>query len=135
MIPVTRAEAKALGSKVYRFSSDPYKFEDAVLIGAREGYYGECKFQIDMSTPLYVKMDHNSIKGLFGRFNPSRGDLVFSKTGEFLGVMANNSYCIMIKNFNPTATFDFGQDVRRQRTGQTLARLYSLINGLPSKLQ
>jgi hypothetical protein len=80
-------------------------------------------------------MDRNSIKGLFGRFNPSRGDLVFSKTGEFLGVMANSTYCIMIKNFNPTATFEFGQDVRKQRTGLTLARLYSLINGLPFKLQ
>jgi hypothetical protein len=135
MIPVTQSEAKSLGSRVYRFSSDPYKFQDAVLIGAREGYYGECKFQLDLSTPLYVKMDHSSIKGLFGHFNPSRGDLVFSKTGEFLGVMANNTYCIMIKNFNPTATFDFGSDVRKQRTSQTLARLYSLINGLPSKLQ
>jgi hypothetical protein len=135
MIPVTASQAKALGGKVYRFSTDPFKFQDAVLVGAREGYYGECKFQIDLATPLYVKMDRNSIKGLFGKFNPSRGDLVISKTGELLGVMANGTYCIMIKNFNPTATFDFGQNVRPQHTGQTLARLYSLINNLPFRLQ
>jgi hypothetical protein len=30
-------------------------------------------------------MDRNSLKGLFGKFNPSRSDLVFSRTGELLG--------------------------------------------------
>ena len=134
-IPVTPAEAQQLGGKAYRASSDPYKFQDAVLVGAQEGYYGECSFQIDLTTPLYVKMDHNSLKGLFGKFNPSRGDLVFSRTGELLGVMANGTYCMMIKNFNPTATFQFAQDVRSQQPGETLARLYSLIAKLPSKLQ
>jgi len=134
-IPLTPAEARELGGKVYRTSSDPYKFQDAVLVGAQEGYYGECKFQIDLSTPLYVKMDRNSLKGLFGKFNPSRGDLVFSRTGELLGVMANSTYCMMIKNFNPTATFQFAQDVRNQQPGETLARLYSLIARLPFKLQ
>jgi hypothetical protein len=135
LIPVTQAEARQLGGKVYRTSSDPYKFQDAVLVGAQEGYYGECTFQIDLTTPLYVKMDRNSIKGLFGKFNPSRGDLVFSRTGELLGVMANSSYCMMIKNFNATATFQFAPDVRSQETGATLARLYSLIARLPVKLQ
>jgi hypothetical protein len=134
-MPVTPADVRALGGKVYRISSDPYKFQDAVLIGAQEGYYGECTFQVDLTAPLYVKMDRNSLKGLFGKFNPSRGDLVFSRTGELLGVMANSTYCMMIKNFNPTATFQFAQDVRDQQTGETLARLYSLIAALPSKLQ
>jgi hypothetical protein len=134
-MPVTPADVRALGGKAYRISSDPYKFQDAVLIGAQEGYYGQCTFQVDLTAPLYVKMDRNSLKGLFGKFNPSRGDLVFSRTGELLGVMANSTYCMMIKNFNPTATFEFAQDVRNQQTGETLARLYTLIAALPTKLQ
>jgi hypothetical protein len=134
-IPITQAEAKQLGGTPYRTSSDPYKFQDAVVVGAQEGYYGECTFQIDVATPLYVKMDHNSIKGLFGKFNPSRGDLVFSRTGELLGVMANSTYCMMIKNFDPTATFQFAQDLRSQQPAETLARLYALIAKLPSRLQ
>jgi hypothetical protein len=134
-LPVTPAETRKLGCTVYRTSSDPYKFQDAVVIGTRESYYGVCSFQIDLTTPLYVKMDRNSLKGLFGKFNPSRGDLVFSRTGDLLGVMANNTYCVMIKNFNPTATIQFAQDMSSQKTGETLSRLYSLIAGLPSKLQ
>jgi hypothetical protein len=134
-LPLTAEEVHALGCKVYRASSDPYKFQDAVVVGAQEAYYGDCQFQMDLSTPLYLKMDHNSLKGLFGKFNPSRGDLVFSRTGELLGVMANSTYCVMIKNFNPAATFQFAPDVRNQATGTTLARLYGQIAGLPYKLQ
>jgi hypothetical protein len=134
-IPLKPEEVKELGAKVYSISSDPFKFQDAVLVGAREGYYGECKFQIDLSTPEYVKLDNSFIKGLFGKFNPSRGDLVFSKTGEFLGVMANNTYCLMIKSFYSAGTFHFGQDIRSQHTGETLSRLYMRVFDMPVKLQ
>ena len=51
-LPVTQAEARQLGGNAYRTSPDPYKFQDAVLVGAQEGYYGECSFQIDLTTPL-----------------------------------------------------------------------------------
>ena len=63
LIPVTAAEARQLGGKVYRVSSQPYKFQDAVLMGTREDYYGECRFEIDLTTPEYVKLDHNFLKG------------------------------------------------------------------------
>lgn len=135
LMPVTQAEANDLGCKIYRISADPFKFQDAVLVGAGEGYYGQCSFQMDLTTPEYVKLDRNVLKGLFGKFNPSRGDLVFSKTGELLGVMANSTYCLMIQNFSAAATFQFGQDVRAQHTGAALARLYSLVFALPYKLQ
>jgi hypothetical protein len=128
-------EVKELGAKVYNISSDPFKFQDAVLVGAREGYYGECKFQIDLNTPEYVKLDNSFLKGLFGKFNPSRGDLVFSKTGELLGIMANSTYCLMLHTFYSAATIHFGEDIRYERTGETLSRLYMRVFNLPLKLQ
>jgi peptidoglycan hydrolase CwlO-like protein len=135
LIPVNAEEATRLGCKVYRVSADPYKFQDAVLIGTREDYYGECRFQIDLSTPDYVKLDRSFLKGLIGKFNPSRGDLVFSRTGEVLGVMANSSYCLMLRSFSYEATFQFGDDVRAQHTGATLSALYSHLLTMPFKLQ
>ena len=134
-MPVSAAEARQLGGKVYRISSAPFKFQDAVLVGAGEDYYGECKFEIDLTTPQYLKLDRSVLKGLFGKFNPSRGDLVFSKTGELLGIMANHTYCLKIHNFDQTATFQFGQDVPNQHTGPVLSALYSVVMGLPFKLQ
>jgi hypothetical protein len=134
-VPVTPAEAGELGCRVYRLASDPYNFQDAVVVGSQESHYGQCSFQLDVTTPLYLKMDHNTLKGLFGKFNPSRGDLVFSRTGELLGVMANNTYCVMIKDFKSAATLRLAQDMSRQPTAETLSRLHSLIAELPSRLQ
>ncbi|HSU57537.1 MAG TPA: hypothetical protein VLT36_26080 [Candidatus Dormibacteraeota bacterium] len=134
-MPVKADEVKKLGVKPYRFSRDPFKFQDAVLVGPSEGYYGECRFQIDVSTPEYVKLDRSFLKGLVGKFNPSRGDFVFSRNGELLGVMANGSYCMMLRNFEASATFTFGKDVRAQRTGEILSRFYTVIAELPQKLQ
>jgi hypothetical protein len=135
LMPVSDAEAREMGCKIYHLSNDPYKFQDAVLIGARDGYYGQCQFQIDLTEPQYLKMDRNSLKGLFGKFNPSTGDLVFSKNGDLLGVMANSTYCIIIRNFETSATFHFGNDARGQNIGQTLSSLYATVSGLPFKLQ
>ena len=135
MMPVTDADARKLGCHVYRLSSNPYKFQDAVLVGANEGYYGECNFQIELNTPQYLKLDRSLLKGLFGKFNPSRGDLVFSRTGELLGIMVNNTYCLTLHGFAAAATFAFDQDLRSRHTGGTLAQLYDGIFQMPQRLQ
>ncbi|HSA02558.1 MAG TPA: hypothetical protein P5055_17650 [Candidatus Paceibacterota bacterium] len=135
MIPLTQEEARQLGSRVYRLAENPFKFQEAVLVGAREGYYGECKFQIDLATPQYVRMDRNLFKGIFGKFNPSRGDLVFCRTGDFLGVMANGSYCFVMHNFKASITFQFGEDAPQQYTGSVLSRFFRLIAAMPIRLQ
>jgi hypothetical protein len=134
-LPVSAADAKKLGGKAYRVSADPYKFQDAVLVGAREGYYGECRFEIDLSTPNYVKLDRSVLRGFFGKFNPSRGDLVFSKQAELLGVMANSTYCLMLTRFDAIATFPLGQDLRTERTGGAIAAMHATVQQFPSKLQ
>ena len=134
-MPVTQAEASQLGCKIYKIASDPYKFQDAVVIGAQGDYYGQSSFQIDLNTPAYVKLDRNLLKGLFGKFNPSRGDLVFSRTGELLGIMANGTYCLMLHDFASDVSFPFGRDIRTQHTGDDLSRLYSYVFNLPARLK
>jgi murein DD-endopeptidase MepM/ murein hydrolase activator NlpD len=134
-MPVTPAEADQLGCKIYPIASDPYKFQDAVVIGAQGDYYGQSSFQMDLNTPQYVRLDRNLLKGLFGKFNPSRGDLVLSRNGELLGIMANNTYCLMLHDFMPAATIQFGPDVYAQHTGETLSRLFDYVFRLPTRLQ
>ncbi|MGO8837075.1 MAG: hypothetical protein ACLQAH_01030 [Limisphaerales bacterium] len=134
-MPVTKAEADQLGCKVYPIASEPYKFQDAVVIGAQGDYYGQCSFQIDLNTPEYVKLDRNLLKGLFGKFNPSRGDLVFSRGGELLGVMANNTYCLMLNDLREAGSLQFGPDVRKEHTSTILSEMYGYVFQLPSKLQ
>jgi len=134
LIPVSAQEVEKLGANVYHVSAEPFKYQDAVLVGAA-GYYGECRFQIDPTTPGYVRLDNNFIKGIFGKFNPSRGDLVFSRTGELLGIMANSTYAMMLQDFHGSAMLQFAENVRDQRTGFILSQLYASLNQMPSKLQ
>lgn len=135
LMPVAKTDASHLGAKVYKTSTDPFKFQDAVIVGAQGTYYGESKFQIDVRTPAYVKLDRSVFRGLFGKFNPSRGDLVFSRTGELLGIMANDSYCLVIRNFGTNATFQLGKSLRAQNLADTLAYYYVSIGKLPAELQ
>ncbi len=135
MIPVSPAEARRLGGGVYRIASDPYKFQDAVLVGADGRSYAESTFKIDLDTPQYVKLDRSLWRPLFGVSNPSRGDLVFSRTGELLGIMVNGTYCLMIHNFAAAATLQFGPDVRAEHTGSILSQLYFTIFQMPLRLQ
>jgi hypothetical protein len=135
MFPVTADQARQLGCKVYRVSTAPYKFQDAVLIGADDGYYGQCNFQIDLTSPQYVKLDRSLLRGLFGKFNPSRGDVVLSRTGELLGIMVNGTYCLMLNDFAAAATLPFGVNVRSEHTGSILAGLYDSLFQMPQRLQ
>lgn len=135
LFPLSPSAVRQLGCKVYRLALDPYKFQDAVIIGADHGYYGQCDFQIDLSTPQYVRLDRNLLKGLFGKFNPSRGDVVLSRTGELLGLMVNSTYCLVLTDFTAGATLEFGPNVHSEHTGTTLARLYGKVFQMPLRLQ
>ena len=136
VIPVGEAQAKQYGVKIYKAAADPFKFQEAVIVGATEGYYGECKFSIEAGTPpQYVKVDRNLLKGLFGKFNPSRGDLVFTKSGELLGIMVNGEYCAVLNQVTPTRTIQLGDTVASQQTGQMLSQLYDRVFQMPLKLQ
>jgi hypothetical protein len=135
VLPVDPEQVKAAGVKVYQTALDPFKFPDAVLISNGGAGYGEVGFRLDPSLPSYVQMDNRVMKRLFGNFSPNRGDLVLSRTGELLGIMANNDYCAVINNFLPTKTVVTGDSVKDQHTGAIFTELNARLLRLPFKLQ
>lgn len=135
VVPIGEAQAKQYGVKIYKAAADPFKFQDAVIVGASEGYYGESRFQIDPTAPNYVKLDRSFLKGLFGKFNPNRGDLVLTKTGDLLGIMVNGEYCAVLNKVTPTRTIQLGNEVVSQQTAQMLSQLHDRVFQMPQKLQ
>jgi len=133
-LPVTAEEAEALGVKVYRMAQDPFRFPDAVLVSGGGAGYGEVGFKLDSSEPGYVRVDNRFFRRLFGDFSPSRGDLVLSKTGEFLGIMANNNYCAVIKDFDAAVTLRTGE-VSAQQPAELLNSVAARVLAMPLKLQ
>lgn len=134
-LPLTVAEATSLGAKVYPLAADPFKFPEAVLIDGNGRGYGEVGFKLDPSEPGFVRVDNRLFKRIFGDFAPKRGDLVFSKTGEFLGIMVNNDYCAVVKDFSAFRTIQPGDDIKAQGTGAILDSVTARIRTLPLNLQ
>jgi X-X-X-Leu-X-X-Gly heptad repeat protein len=117
VVPIDATQAAALGAKVYPLAADPFKFPDAVLIDGGGRGYGEVGFKLDPTEPGFVRVDNRFFKRLFGDFSPKRGDLVFAKTGELLGIMVNNDYCALLKTFTAAKTIRTGTDIKNQATG------------------
>jgi hypothetical protein len=125
----------ALGVRVYLTALEPFKFEEAIIANGDGRYYGETEFKVDPQTPGYVKMESKIISRMFGEFSPSTGDLVFSKTGELLGVMVNRRYCALIDNFQTVGSIKFGTDIAGQRTSEILGALKARVATLPETLR
>jgi predicted nucleic acid-binding Zn-ribbon protein len=135
VVEVDPDHAQALGTKVYLTALEPFKFEEAVLVNGEGKYYGETAFKVDPQTPGYVMMESRIISRMFGEFSPSTGDLVFSKTGELLGIMVNRRYCALIENFRTVGSISFGTDIADQQTSEMLEALKARIAALPEPLR
>jgi hypothetical protein len=135
VMPLDTSQAAALGAKVYPIATDPFKFTEAVLIDGGGRGYGEVGFKLDPGEPGFVRVDNRFFKRMFGDFAPKRGDLVFAKTGELLGIMVNNDYCAVLKDFAPSKTIRTGPDIKSQSTGALFDDLIARMRGMPIKLQ
>ena len=127
--------ARQLGVKPFEVSEDPAKFQDAVVVGGKEGYYGEVEFKLVPGLPRYLKMQRRPIGKIFGKFSPSKGDLAFSKSGDLLGMMVNSQYCALVRSMPPSRFIPLGKDIAAQRTGLIGGEISRRLQALPPSLQ
>lgn len=133
--PVDESIAGQLGAKIYKLATDIYKTSEALLVRAENGQYGETPFRIDAANPGYVRVDNRIVTRLFGEFAPKRGDLMFSKQGDLIGIMVNNDYCAVLGDFHVLTTLPIGEDVAQPKTGPIFAGLAARVQSMPGKLQ
>ncbi len=135
VVPVTPQEIATLKTKVYPIATNALKFKEAVLISKDGKYYGETEFQLDPNKPLYVKMKTKIFSRMFGEFAPKTGDLVFTKSGELLGMMVNREFCAIINNIRLDAALPIGQPLANLKTGPVFEGLRQRILALAPELQ
>lgn len=135
VVPIDTATATAFGTRIYSTTREPFKFSEAVLMKRGGEDYGEIEFRLDSETPGYVKMNSSVLGRMAGRFSPSAGDLVFSKTGEVLGLMVTNNYCVLLNSFATTEVLPFGNNLVAQKTSTVLNAAKERVLRLPLKLQ
>jgi X-X-X-Leu-X-X-Gly heptad repeat protein len=134
VVPIDASLAALMGVKIYQLAREPFKFPDAVLVRADDGRYGDTPFRIDAANPGYVKLDNRITTRLFGEIAPKRGDLVFSKTGDLIGLMVNSDYCALLGDFAAAYVLKAG-DNPEPKTSLILSDLQSRWSRLPIKLQ
>lgn len=123
------------GSKPIRLSHDPYRFSDAVLISDTEDYYGESGFKIETSREEYLKMQSRLFNRLFGEFSPEKGDFVLAKSGNILGLMINNQYCVLLDSLDFSVEIPVGSQYS-QEEAETASRIaQSILSKQPIALQ
>jgi predicted nucleic acid-binding Zn-ribbon protein len=132
--PIDASLASLMGAKIYQLAKEPFKFPDAVLVRADDGRYGDTPFRIDQSNSNYVKLDNRISTRLFGEIAPKRGDLVFSKTGDLIGLMVNSDYCAVLGNFTAAFTLKTGE-TPEPKTSAILGDVQTRWSRLPIKLQ
>ena len=136
VIPVSAPQAQALGVKLYPVARNPFKFTEAVLVNRGGKHYGEVEFKLDARTPDYVKMRNRILsRVLQGEFSPSTGDIVLSKTGEFLGVMVNSDYCAVVRAFETLPGYTFDEKTSSDMVRNRLVELGTRVSRLPFALQ
>jgi hypothetical protein len=133
---VDEASVTRLGVQPFEVSEDPSKFQDAVVVGGKEGYYGEVEFRLVPGLPRYLKMNRRPLGKIFGKFSPSKGDLAFSKSGELLGMMVNSQYCALVRSMPPARRVPLGKEIKQHRTGSVIgAEVGRRVQSLPLSLQ
>jgi len=135
VVPVDAQQVAALGVKVYPLAADPFKFSEALLVSDGGKGYGELGFKLDAAHRGYVRVDNRLFKRLFGDFAPSRGDLVFSMSGELLGIMVNSDYCVLLRDFTPMTTIPAGDEQPSTHTSALLDSLSARVLQMPIELQ
>ena len=135
LAPVTQKQITKLGVKPYQISKDMLKFADAVLVGTTDNYYGECRFEIDPEIPGYMRMQREFLGRMFGKFVPSKGDLVFSKHGELIGMMANKEYCLIFDKLTAARNIRLGATLDGSNITALLSHMYYQVMGMPFRLQ
>ena len=132
--PADSPKVKAVGVKPYKLASKPFKFPKAFIMSKNGRKFGEMQFNRDLTNTGYVKVDRIFFN-FSGKFNPAKGDLVFSQTGELIGIMTSNKYCRVIENTTPAYGITFGSELNARAIALGLSRMKSIVNTKPFALQ
>ncbi len=135
IMPVPRTWVEEKGLEPFRLSPEPFRFDRAVLIDADENYYGESAFQVDANHARYLEVDRRIFSRLFGEFAPSRGDLVFAKTGNLVGMMVNDRRAVLLDDLNREYRFALHERFPVEESAAVMDALRERMGGYPSKLR
>jgi len=89
-IPVPEEVLANVEREAFPATKNPFRFDELVVIDPTQNRFGETSFRIEAGTNDFLSVDRRAFSALFGEFSPQRGNLAFTKTGEFLGIVVRS---------------------------------------------
>ena len=114
VIPVP--SAATAGQHKFQIDRDPYHFPKAILVDPSGDGYGEMGFNIHAGNDQYIELKSGLFRSLSGEFTQSTGDVAFSQTGDFLGVLVNRNHAIRLPDLASPYKITLGRGFSADRT-------------------
>ena len=87
---------------------------------------------MELKTPDHFRIDSRFMNRLMGEFSPRESNIMFSKTGDFLGVMVNKEYAVHVDNFVPSETIVLAEADTYKQFQKGYTRMINQTRKLPS---
>lgn len=133
VIPVPAAAVANLHR--FQIDADPYHFPKAILVDPMGQGYGEMGFNIHAGNDQYIELKSGLFRSLSGAFTQSTGDLAFSQTGKFLGVLVNRNHAIRLPDLTSPYKIALGQGFSAERVSLLVSILDRKVRVLNTELQ
>lgn len=134
-VPLPRRFVESSGVATFPLALQPERWEEAVLIKNDESNFGRTEFRRLTESERFLKMDRPALGQLFADFASSRGDLAFTKNGQFLGLLTDTEHAVVIDDFLASAVTPLGTGFDPAQSSATLERLRDRVQQLPAPVR
>ncbi|MGE9294354.1 MAG: hypothetical protein ACQKBW_12125 [Puniceicoccales bacterium] len=134
-VPLPLTVAQDNGVETFALAGEPLRFPEAVLVDSGNGGYGEVPFKLDPRDTRYLAMQTDLFNRIFGDFSPGTGDAVFSKTGDWIGLMINSDAAPVIESLAVNGSVGLGDQFSADDTRRALSGRATVLKNLPSGLR
>lgn len=134
-IPLPAQVVAASGLETFPLALQPERWEEAVLVKNDESNFGRTGFRRLTSSDRFLKMDRPALGELFADFASSRGDLAFTKNGQFIGALTDTNYAVVINGFLAAGIVNIGNNYNPSASAATIDRLKDRVLKLPREVQ
>lgn len=126
-------QIQALGIEPFPIAVNPWQFPKTILIGEEQNRFGDLELQLDTQSQHHLRVDKEPFSQILGDFTPKKGDLVFTKTGAFLGILVNKKTSSLIDNFETVQMLPIGNNYNPQAMQSLMRDLDRRMERLPSE--
>ncbi len=121
--------------KPIKLAKTLFDFNDCAVLNAEKFYYGQVPFRADFKNANFVQLDVSLFQSLFGTFSPSAGDIILTRSGDFMGFAIDNDAAVIFKDINQAYTLQLGSAYTPQKAKSFVEETARRLKAIPYRLK